>query len=408
MRINGLHLAYCSNIHPANGWQEVFANLREHAPALKRRLSPNAPFGLGLRLSADESRQLLHDDHLPELQDFLHDQGLYVFTLNGFVHGDFHSGSIKEGVFAPDWRDPSRVQYTLRLIELLRRLLPRDAEGSISTVPLSYKAWVDAGDTAAWERMALNIIKICARLLEIKVGEDKRIHLDLEPEPDGLLSTADDVVHFFKQFLLPLGVPWLARRMGLTRGGAESRLLDLIRVCLDTCHCAVQFEDAGSVIRFLGDEGIKIGKLQVSAGLRVPLTATNGAQLARELTPFAEETYLHQTVLRSGHGAIMHFRDLADALPVISAGTEGELRSHFHVPLFAADLGPIGTTREQTAAALALLRTERFTRHVEIETYTWHVLPASMQLAVGDSIRREYEWVVNALQQTRRVAAGDA
>lgn len=408
MRLDGLHLTYCSNIHPASGWHDVFHNLRTHAPVLKRRLCPNAPFGLGLRLSADESRQLLHGDELPELQDFLHDEDLYVFTLNGFVHGDFHHGSIKEGVFAPDWRDPARVQYTMRLVEILRRLLPRDTEGSISTVPLSYRAWIDPQDKAVWERMAFNLIKVCARLIEIKIAEDRRIHVDLEPEPDALLATSPDVVHFFKQFLLPLGVPWLARRMGLTRGGAEARLLDLIRVCLDTCHAAVEFEEPATIVKTLGQAGIRIGKLQLSAALRAPLTARNRSQVAGELATFADNTYLHQVVARSEDGATTRYPDLEDALSAIDAAPCGEWRSHVHVPLFAEGLGELKSTREQTMAALTTLRTQRFTRHVEIETYTWHVLPPRLRLDLDESIAREYEWVQGALREARRAAAGDA
>ncbi len=150
---SGTHLTYCTNIHPGNGWPEVFANLLHHAPALKQRLSPHGPFGLGLRLSSMESRQLLAGDHLPRLRSYLDGAGLYVFTLNGFPYGSFHRGRIKAAVFSPDWRDRERAAYTLRLVHILKQLLPEGVEGGISTVPLSYKPWMRHADGSDWTRV---------------------------------------------------------------------------------------------------------------------------------------------------------------------------------------------------------------------------------------------------------------
>src|SRR5438552_7393485 len=140
---NFFHLAYCTNIHPANGWSEVYANLQRYAPVLKTRLAPSNPFGIGLRLSGLESSELLHDDSLQLFQDFLQEHKLYVFTLNGFPYGPFHQQPVKSYVHAPDWREEERVNYTLRLIKILTCLLPDGMDGGISTSPLSYKAWVD-------------------------------------------------------------------------------------------------------------------------------------------------------------------------------------------------------------------------------------------------------------------------
>src|SRR5207253_2234388 len=97
------HLTYCTNIHPGDGWAAVDANLRRFAPALKRRLSPAAPFGIGLRLSALDARELLEGDRVRELRDFLLDEGLYVALINGFPHGSFHRTVVKADVYAPDW-----------------------------------------------------------------------------------------------------------------------------------------------------------------------------------------------------------------------------------------------------------------------------------------------------------------
>ena len=90
------HLTYCTKVHPGSGWEELFGNLQALVPRLKARLAPERPFGLGLRLSNAESRELLAGDHLARFQDFLAQHDLYVFTLNGFPYGD-PDGAAGEG-----------------------------------------------------------------------------------------------------------------------------------------------------------------------------------------------------------------------------------------------------------------------------------------------------------------------
>ena len=133
------HLTYCTNIHAADGWAAVSENVRRFAPALKAQLSPSGSFGIGLRLSARDARELLHGNRLAEFRRFLDDQGLYVALINGFPHGSFHRTPVKAEVYAPDWRDEERVRYTLDLITILSRLLPDGLDGGVSTAPLSYK-----------------------------------------------------------------------------------------------------------------------------------------------------------------------------------------------------------------------------------------------------------------------------
>src|SRR5438067_2302660 len=196
------HLTYCTNIHPGNGWSEVYGNLQRYAPALKARLAPSDAFGIGLRLSGRESSELLQDDALQQFQAFLQAQGLYVFTLNGFPYGPFHQQPVKAQVHAPDWRDEERVRYTLRLIEILAFLLPDQVDGSISTSPLSYKTWVDIQDPAAWRCLTYNIVRIAEALVRVKHEQGKLIHLAIEPEPDGLLENSEEVVRFYTDWLL--------------------------------------------------------------------------------------------------------------------------------------------------------------------------------------------------------------
>ena len=262
-------------MHPGSGWGELLRNLQALVPRLKARLAPERPFGLGLRLSNAESRELLAGDHLARFQDFLTQHDLYVFTLNGFPYGDLTGQPVKEAIFAPDWRAARRLDYTLRLVDILARLLPAGGEGGISTVPLSYRPWIGT-EAEALAQITANLVDLTARLIRVEADTGKLIHLDLEPEPDGLLECSREVVEFFQTQLLERGAPQLARAAGLSEAEARRRLLRHLRVCLDTCHLAVAYEDPAAALAALTRNGIQVGKVQITAGLKVTLPA-NGA-----------------------------------------------------------------------------------------------------------------------------------
>ncbi len=393
-----LHLTYCTNIHPAQGWEAVFANLQRFAPALKARLAPDAPFGIGLRLSASESEELLQGDRLHEFGVWLRDNGLYVALINGFPFGSFHRRVIKEDVFAPDWRDEERVQYTLRLLRILDALLPAHLDGGISTSPLSYKRWIADGDDAAWETMTRNIARVAAALVQVRRESGKFIHLDIEPEPDGLIENTEETIAFFERRLLPQGAPLLASALGISLAEARRHLLEHVQVCFDTCHFAVEYEDAATALERLAAHGIGIGRVQVSAALKIPLPAApHRAELARQLAPFAESTYLHQVIERHDDGSLHHYGDLEAALPHLQNTAANQWRVHFHVPLFVADYGAFASTGDDLGATLHKVRAGALTRHLEIETYTWDVLPPALKEDLLASIDREYRWVLEAL-----------
>lgn len=393
------HLTYCTNIHPGTGWPEVFANVRCHAPALKQRLSPDAPFGLGLRLSSMESRQLLAGDNLARLRAYLDDAGLYVFTLNGFPYGSFHRGRIKAAVFSPDWRDRERASYTLRLVHILKHLLPHGVEGGISTVPLSYKPWVRRADAGDWARIIWHLTQLTAVLARIHAEEGKFIHLDLEPEPGGLIENSGEAVTFFEQRLLAQGSVWLARALSVSRAQAATLLLDHIRLCWDTCHLAITYEEPAMTLTRLAAAGIKIGKVQVSSALKVDLGEGRAvrARLARQLRPFAESTYLHQVKARRDDGEVESYADLPEALCQIEDPHAREWRVHFHVPLFVEGYRGFRSTQNEARRALQLLKAGGLCQHLEIETYTWDILPSPLKRDVIDSIEREYRWVLAVL-----------
>ncbi|MBW3634856.1 MAG: metabolite traffic protein EboE [Armatimonadetes bacterium] len=397
-----LLLTYCTNIHPGDGWEEVFANLQRFAPALKERLAPQSPFGIGLRLSARESEELLGENRLREFGDWLRENGLYVALINGFPFGSFHRRVIKEDVFAPDWRDEERVLYTLRLIRILGELLPDDVDGGISTSPLAYKRWIAEGDDAAWETMTRNIARVAAELVQVRRESGKLIHLDIEPEPDGLIENSEETIAFFEKWLLPQGAPLLAEWLDVPLEAARRHLLEHVQICFDTCHFAVEYENPVTALERFAASGIKIGRVQVSSALKIPLPddAQHRADLSRQLAPFAESTYLHQVIEQHGDGSLHHHRDLSEALPFIEETVAKQWRVHFHVPLFVADYGLFGSTREDIGASFERLRGAAFTRHLEIETYTWDVLPPALKQDLLESIHREYRWVLDELGAT--------
>ena len=373
----GVHLTYCLNIHRGETWAENFAAVRTHALAVKALVAPDKPFGLGLRLSNIASLQLAEPKALADFRAFLDTNGLYVFTINGFPYGEFHGTRVKENVYRPDWRDSARLEYTNRLADILAALLPEGVPGSISTVPVSYKTWMrNAGDV----RLAAERIAQCAgHLAGILRRTGKTVVLALEPEPDCVIETTDEAVDFFAG---PLAAT-----------GSRETLDHHVGVCVDICHLAVEFEDPAASIERLTKAGIAIPKVQLSSALA--LTPTRAAR--RKLEDFADPVYLHQLKVRRASGEIVSYPDLDKAPEVRTAdGPPGEeWRVHFHVPLYLGEYGELRSTSGLYTPALAKLLTSGVTPHIEIETYTFDVLPAAAREAdVVRSIAREYQWVL--------------
>ena len=396
---NPFHLTYCTNIHPGESWKEVFTNLQQFLPPLKSKLSPDHPFGVGLRLADIASRELLTNNQLRIFQDWLKQENLYVFTLNGFPYGSFHRQIVKDKVYAPDWTKTERLDYTSRLIDILAVLLPEDLDGGISTLPLSYKPWWrgnSTGEKNAFEKSSHSLAQLTAKMIQSEQETGKTLHIDLEPEPDGLIENCDEVIRFFQHWLLPIGGEYLTQHLGMTLLEADEKIRRHIRLCYDTCHFAVEYEDPLSVIQRLRNAGISIGKMQLSAAVKVDLPSDiNKRQaIADRLTPFAESTYLHQVIERYPDNSLHHYDDLVQALPHLLTTPAAEWRTHFHVPIFIQDYEGLESTQRDISAVLSELQRDPFCRHLEIETYTWDVLPAAIKVDLAASIEREYRWVL--------------
>jgi hypothetical protein len=383
---------YCTNVHAGRTLHETRANLTRHALAVKQRYSPDRPMGVGLWLSAQAAVELIAKRQVEPFRDWLAEQGLVPYTLNGFPYGDFHQQVVKHRVYEPTWFEPERLHYTMQLVEILDTILPQGLEGSISTLPIAWGTpCPDRGDL---ERAASQLRQAAEWLHRLEQEDGRLIYLCLEPEPGCVFSFADDAVHFFQWQLLHGDDADLVRRH--------------IRICHDICHAAVMFEDQDQVLRKYAAAGIEVGKIQVSAALRMdldlfePPAAESRAAAIKQLSQFAEDRYLHQTVVRRD-GEDFFYEDLNLALAAEAGEPRGEWRVHFHVPIYLHEFGRLHSTQEQIAQCLAAARRHVTCRHFEVETYAWGVLPADLQqpeLAAG--IAQELSWFEQqqALQST--------
>jgi len=390
------HLTYCTNIHAGETWPDVLQNLKTYLPQAKAALSPDAPFGVGLRLSYVAAEALSDAETLSRFKSFLKENGLYVFTLNGFPYGEFHGQPVKEAVYLPDWRDSQRLTYSNTLADILAAILPDGVDGTISTVPGAFKPNVKTpADVTA---MAQNMIRHVAHLVGLQILTGKAIALTLEPEPCCFIETIDETVHFFKDNLFSDNArSFLMSLTDLDDAGADEALCRHLGVCLDLCHAAVEFEDAREVVGKLRSANIPIGKMQISAGLRF---APVGDQTIGQLKPFEDAVYLHQTIA-SNNGTLTRYVDLKDAFEARSSGAiADEWRVHFHVPIFLDDLGDFATTQNFIREMLQLHKEQPISNHLEVETYTWNVLPEEYRnVDVVSAIVRELTWVRQQLAE---------
>lgn len=390
-----LHLTYCLNIHPGESWAENFAAIREKVTAVKACVAPDEWFGLGLRIAHQAAEELTASADLrAEALALFHEHQLYPFSINGFPYGRFHAGPVKENVYAPDWRTPERLHYTIQLADLLAGWLPEGIDGSISTVPGSFKPWITT--EADTEKMVDHLAAVVAHLVALREDTGREIHLGLEPEPDCFLETTDETVAFFEDTLFTAGAAEVARLLKCYRSDAEAMVRRHLGVCFDTCHVALQFEDPAASLRAYRDAGIRISKVQLSAALQAPATAETCAALA----PFAEPVYLHQVKGRAASGAQFAWFDLPTALEEIPGFTDlDEVRVHFHVPLFFTGNGPIGSTAGTLTPEFFEELRGGACPHLEIETYTFDVLPPEVHPGeIVESIAHEYAWVLGRLR----------
>lgn len=372
-----MELSYCTNVHPAEDLAGVLTQLDSFAgPA--RRAAGLAELGVGLWLPADLARQLAESAEDRELlRTRLEANGLVLRTINAFPFAAFHAEVVKLDVYLPDWTDPRRAAYTLDCARVLAAFLPEGSAGSISTLPLGWREpWTEESDRLALA--ALTQVSDSLRALREETGRTVRIAI--EPEPGCVLDTVSDVVG------------WLGPRLGSE--GSAGIDPEFIGVCLDTCHLAVSFADPAAAVRQIADAGLRVVKVQASAALHVADPA--GVESREAVAAFVEKRYLHQTRELSPDGTVLATDDLPEALRELPA--RGPWRVHFHVPLHLAPRAPLTATTEVLTAALDAVKgiPHGNEAHVDVETYTWSVLPDAVDDLV-EGIAGEVRWAATEL-----------
>ena len=403
MRLRGkdgqtLWLGYGMNVHPGGDAASTLEAVRSTVVPLKARLGVDGPFGLAVRWSDAGVRELLQDETVFEaLVQALREHDLRVFTGNAFVHGAFHGRAIKDEVYRPDWSEDARGDYTVRFAEVLGRLgkagVACEGPVSLSTSPLSWKGW--EGSAA---RAALGIaqwIQVAVGLWGVERTYGQRVELAVEPEPGCSLETTPELLAAFDT----LRAQAEQARADGALGSVEAE--GYLGACYDVCHQAVEWEDAEASLRAIHAAGIAIGKLQASCALELP--DPDDAEGRAALARFDEPVYLHQVGARDAEGALHLAADLPEVLDDPAWRARAPWRSHFHVPVFRDELvGGLRTTRPELERALRCVAREGLTRHIEVETYTWDVLPEAEKAAgsgfdLVDALERELRWVLDVL-----------
>jgi uncharacterized protein YgfB (UPF0149 family) len=340
---------------------------------------------------------------LQQFLRWLQEQQCYVFTMNGFPYGGFHHTVVKDNVHTPDWTTEQRVEYTIRLANILAALLPEGMVGGISTSPLSYRHWhkTEADTQAVFQQATTNLLRVVEALIQLREQTGKSIHIDIEPEPDGLMETGPEFIQWYNNYLLPTGVAFLQQQLGYEKDKAIEAIKEHVQLCYDICHFAVGYEEHAGVLEQLREHEIKVGKIQISAALKaaLPDVVEQRTEIIEAFKRFNEPVYLHQVVAKRKDGTLKRYPDLPNALLEANAPDVQEWRAHYHVPLFVAHYGALQSTQEDIQQVLQLHREQPFSTHLEVETYTWEVLPEELKLPLADSIVRELNWVSEELNK---------
>jgi hypothetical protein len=388
-----VHLTYCTNIHAGESWPDVRASLDAHVPVIKAAITPDRPLGIGLRLSAQAAAAARVPEALGAFREQLTRLGAYVFTINAFPYGPFHGVRVKEQVYLPDWRSEERVAFTADSATVLAAILPDGVDGSISTVPGAFK---ENGRTdGAVAAMTAHMLRAVANLVDIERASGKRIALALEPEPCCFLETVEESIGFFEGVLFSReSIQSFAALTRVDTSEAEVLLRRHLGICYDVCHGSVEYEAPVAALDRLIGAGVAIPKIQLSAAMRVPEMTTD---LTGAVMRYNDGVYLHQTVAR-GRNGLTRYVDLPDAVAALNGGAAPEWRIHCHVPVFLEDLGVLQSTRADLLATLAALRQRHRSSHLEVETYTWDVLPESLRTgSKASDIAREIAFCAKEL-----------
>lgn len=392
------HLTYSTLVHPGDTWPEMWESLTTYVPRVKARLSPDKPFGVSLRLSNASATTLVNSPaERAKLKSFLADNGMYLYTVNAFPFGPFKNQVVKEQVYEPDWRGEDRTRYTMNVADILADCGGAHVDPSIQSPPLGFKPRVTGPDVV--ESYAANIRRLAVHLHKLRERTGRTVTLAVEPEPYCFLETTDETVHFFTQVLRSeRSLTLLGKDLGMSAEDARAVLRRHIGTVYDICHQAVEFENISASLQKLVDNDIPVFKLQEAAAVQVPKVTPAAVN---ELRRWAESVYLTQTI-EQRNGKLTRFLNLEDAIAAWEKDPSGERewRIHFHVPVFLETLSEhFRTTRFAIAEALAFHKARPLSAQLEIETYTWDVLPQHLKTGdIVDYVTLELQWVMSQLQ----------
>jgi sugar phosphate isomerase/epimerase len=394
---NGLgHLTYSTLVHPGDTWSEMWDSLNRYVPQVKARVSPKKSFGVSLRLSASSAKTLTGDPGERErLKDFLTQHDMYLYTVNAFPFGPFKNTLVKKEVYEPDWRSDERAVYTMQVADILAEVAAPHVDPSIQSPPLGFKPRVTGPEVV--EAFTRQVIRVVSHLVQLRERTGRTVTLALEPEPACFLETTEEAVDYFKNHLYAAkAVQMIVTSTGVSKAEAEQSLRRHLGMVYDICHQAVEYEDIGASLRKLADNGIPVFKLQEAAALRVPVVTQ---EIVNAMRPFADTVYLTQTV-EMRNGKMTRYLNLEDAFAAFEKDPgPREWRTHVHVPVFLESIGEhFKTTRFAIEDALKFHKKNKLSPQLEIETYTWDVLPDSMKSgSIVDYVQRELDWVKGQL-----------
>jgi hypothetical protein len=389
---NGLgHLTYSTLVHPGDDWPQMWDSLTTYVPKVKSRIAHNQRFGVSLRLSANSAETLVNSrTERDKLKKFLGENNMYLYTVNAFPYGAFKGTVVKEQVYEPDWRSEERTRYTQNVADILADVTEQDISPSIQSAPLGFKPRVTGNDVVA--SFTNHVLRVAAHLVALEARTGRTVTLALEPEPYCFLETTDETVEYFTKHLYSgAAAETLAKLAQIPISEAHVALRRHVGIVFDICHQAVEYENVAECLQKLVDAGIPIFKLQEAAALHVPNVTQ---QIVDTLKRYAQTIYLTQTVEKK-NGKLTRFLNLEDAFAAWDKDPgPREWRTHFHVPVFLDELGPFRTTRFAIEDALRFHKARPLSRQLEIETYTWDVLPDNLKTGdIVDYVCRELDWV---------------
>jgi len=385
------HLSYSTLVHPADDWEQIWTSLNTYLPKVKERFARNERFGVSLRLSAKSAETLAKNRvEREKLKKFLGDNDMYLYTVNAFPYGAFKGTMVKEQVYEPDWRSEERTQYTINVADVLADVAPREVLPSIQTAPLGFKPRVTGADVVA--SYTDHVLRVAAHLVALEARTGVTVTLGLEPEPYCFLETTDETVEYFTKHLYTgASAEKLAKLAGLPIAEAIAALRRHVGIVYDICHLAVEYEDITQSLQKLVDAGVPIVKLQEAAALHIPQVTQAAVDTLKR---YSKTIYLTQTIEKRD-GKFTKYLNLEDAFAAWdkSPGPR-EWRTHIHVPVFLEDLGQFRTTRFAIEDALKFHKRKPLSRQLEIETYTWDMLPDNLKTGdIVEYVCRELEWV---------------